>query len=97
MYSQNHVADMTLILLSLIMVIELKAMVPIKLLRYMVLATSQNLGYQYVSHMKEAMMFLPQTNYFNFGQRKLAHQRCAKILLTINITLQYNSHCVESE
>ena len=42
-------------------------------------------------------MFLPQTNYFNFGQRKLAHQRCAKILLTINITLQYNSHCVESE
>ena len=34
MYSQNHVADMTLILLSLIMVIELKAMVPIKLALY---------------------------------------------------------------
>ena len=41
-------------------------------------------------------MFLPQISYFNFGQRKLAHQRCAKFLLTINITLQYNSHCVET-
>ena len=44
-------------------------------------------------------MLLSQPNYFNFGQRKLAHQRCAKILLINNMTLQCmlnNSHCVES-
>ena len=29
----------------------------------------------------------PTANYFHFGQRKLAHQRCAKILLTINTYL----------
>ena len=78
---KSNVPDMTLML----SVIKLKAMVPIKLLHYVVLATST-----YVSHKKEAMVFLQQPNYFNFGQRKLALQRklacqrCAKILWTIN-------------
>ena len=54
--------------------------------------------YEYLNR-KEALMLLPQPNYFNFGQRKLAHQRCAEILLINNMTLQCtlnNSHCVES-
>ena len=32
----------------------------------------------YVSHRKEALVLLPQPNYFNFWAKKLAHQRCAK-------------------
>ena len=36
---------------------------------------------------------LPQPNYFNFGQRKLAHQRCAIINNTTLQCMLNNSHC----
>ena len=83
---------MTLILLSLIMVIKLKAMVPIKI------CGACNIPKLRLCIPHEGGHDVFATNQlFQFWAKKIGTQRCAKILLTINITLQYNSHCVESE